>query len=130
MAESIPVRVSQRKYLWIKTTADAIRPTSDGSDFYFFILEKRFKPAIRNFYGNIDNVPDVGDHVDGGTSRFDKEGVIYEALCANCGVIGNFPTTPGVWGPDNPAQTGAQCNEAMLKLHLNLRGRSWITVGH
>ncbi len=39
----------------------------------------------------------VGDHVDGGTSRFDKQGIIYEAICANCYGMGNFPTTPGVW---------------------------------
>lgn len=107
----------------LKTTADAIRPNSDGSDFYFFILEKNaLSQLYGTFYGNIDNVPDVGDHVDGGTSRFDKEGIIYEALCANCGVIGNFPTTPGVWGPDNPAQTGAQCNEAMLKIAFEFAG--------
>ena len=37
------------------------------------------------------------DHVDGGTSRFDQNGVIYQAVCANCGGGATFPTTPGAW---------------------------------
>ena len=37
----------------------------------------------------------LGDHVDGGTSRFDKQGVIYEAICANCYGRGNFSNDPG-----------------------------------
>ena len=41
------------------------------------------------------------DHVDGGTSRFDANGVIYQGVCANCGGGVPFPTTPGVWGPQN-----------------------------
>ena len=110
--------------LGLRTTPDAIRPTSDGSDFYFFILEKNaLSQLYGTFYGNIDPSSDVGDHVDGGTSRFDSEGIIYEALCANCGLVGNFPTAPpGVWGPANPSQSGAQCNEAMLKIAFEFAG--------
>ncbi|WP_158638340.1 DUF7948 domain-containing protein [Panacibacter ginsenosidivorans] len=110
--------------LGLRTTANAIRPTSDGSDFYFFILEKNaLSQLYGTFYGNIDLTADVGDHVDGGTSRYDSEGIIYEALCANCGTVGTFPTSPpGVWGPSNPAQTGAQCNEAMLKIAFEFAG--------
>jgi gliding motility-associated-like protein len=110
--------------LGMHTTANAIRPTSDGSDFYFFILEKNaLSQLYGTFYGNIDLTADVGDHVDGGTSRYDSEGIIYEALCANCGQVGNFPTSPpGVWGPSNPSQTGAHCNEAMLKIAFEFAG--------
>jgi gliding motility-associated-like protein len=106
------------------TTPDAIRPTSDGSDFYFFVLEKNaLSQLYGTFYGNLDPGPDVGDHVDGGTSRYDSEGIIYEALCANCLLVGTFPTTPpGVWGPVNPSQTNAQCNEAMLKIAFEFAG--------
>ncbi len=107
----------------LSTTANAIRPTSDGSDFYFFVLEKNgLSQLYGTFYGNIDTQPDVGDHVDGGTSRFDKEGVIYEAICANCGGAGFFPTTPGVWGPDNLAAASSHCNEAALKIAFELSG--------
>jgi len=35
-------------------------------------------------------------HVDGGTSRFDKNGVVYQGVCTS----GGFPTTPGAWAPD------------------------------
>ena len=38
----------------------------------------------------LDRTGGLGDHVDGGTSRFDKQGVIYEAICANCYGHGNF----------------------------------------
>lgn len=109
----------------LKTTPDAIRLTSDGSDFYFFVMEKNaLSQLYGTFYGNIDNVPDVGDHVDGGTSRFDREGVIYQALCANCGKLGiPMPTAPGnVWGPNNLASTNALCNQAVLKIAFEFAG--------
>jgi len=107
----------------LSVTPDAIRATSDGSDFYFFVLEKNaLSQLYGTYYGNIDPMQDVGDHVDGGTSRYDKEGVIYEAMCANCNLAGQFPTTPGVWSPNNPAQTGAKCNEAAVKIAFELAG--------
>ena len=106
------------------TTPDAIRATSDGSDFYFFILEKNaLSQLYGTFFGNIDPIADVGDHVDGGTSRFDSEGIIYEALCANCQKVGTFPTAPAsVWGRVNPAQSGAECNLAMVKIAFEFAG--------
>lgn len=105
------------------TTPNAIRQTSDGSDFYFFVLEKDAKSQLYGtFFGNLDNGPSVGDHVDGGTSRFDESGVIYQAICANCAKTGIFPTTPGVWGPNNGAQNGSLCNEAAVKIAFELAG--------
>lgn len=108
----------------LTTTSDAIRPTTDNSDFYFFVLEKNANSQLYGtFYGNLDfGEAIVGDHVDGGTSRFDSEGVIYEAICANCSKTGVFPTTPGVWGPDNASISGSRCNEAMLKIAFQLAG--------
>jgi len=107
----------------LTTTPNAIRQTSDGSDFYFFVLEKDAKSQLYGtFFGNIDNGPSVGDHVDGGTSRFDESGVIYQAMCANCSKTGIFPTTPGVWGPTNGAQNGSLCNEACVKIAFELAG--------
>ena len=79
----------------LSVTPNAIRATSDGSDFYFFVLEKNASSQLYGtYYGNIDPMQDVGDHVDGGTSRYDKEGVIYEAMCANCNLAGQFPQRP------------------------------------
>ena len=109
----------------LSITANAIQSRTDGNDFYFFVLEKN---AASQLYGSFFGIDDqgnpavLGDHVDGGTSRFDKEGVIYQAICANCEQMGVFPTTPGVWSPDNQAQNGALCNEAAVKIAFELAG--------
>ncbi|MFL5787742.1 MAG: PKD domain-containing protein [Flavisolibacter sp.] len=114
----------------LPVTPDAIKPTTDvnnqdpndglGEDFYFFVLKK---DASAQLYGSFfgQNGP-LADHVDGGTSRFDKNGVIYEAICANCGSPQNvrFPTTPGSWSPSKPQ--GANCNLALVKIAFNLAG--------
>jgi gliding motility-associated-like protein len=40
----------------------------------------------------------IGDHVDGGSSRFDPQGIVYHSVCtANPA----FPTTAGCWSPNN-----------------------------
>lgn len=38
----------------------------------------------------------TNDHVDGGTSRFDKNGTVYQAVCSG----GGFGTTPDAWATD------------------------------
>ncbi len=110
----------------LSVTANAsgiIRTTTDSKDFYFFVLKKDASAQLfGGFWGNDDRTGGLGDHVDGGTSRFDKQGVIYEAICANCGHVGFFPTTPGVWSGSNPSNTGAGCNEAAVKIALELAG--------
>ena len=104
----------------LPVTADALQKNTDGRDFYFFVL-KRDATAIlfASFYGQRGGAT---DHVDGGTSRFDKNGVIYEAICANCGDNVAFPTTPGVWSPRNGYPSG--CNEVGLKIAFFLNGVS------
>lgn len=87
---------------------DAIQPTTDGSDFYLILFEP---DASGVNYATYFGSSDAREHVDGGTSRFDKTGVIYQAVCAGCG--GNsFPTTPGVWSEENGA---ANCNLGAFK---------------
>ena len=58
--------------------------------------------------------------MDGGTSRFDKNGVIYQAICANCGTVPKptFPTTAGSYSVNNP---GPNCNLAALKISFDLQ---------
>lgn len=94
----------------------------DGKDFYFFVLKKDAASQLfGSYFGEHDDADEYGDHVDGGTSRFDVNGVIYQAICANCGRTGpTFPTTPGVWAPVKPAT--ANCNLAMVKIAFNLAG--------
>lgn len=92
-------------------------PAPDGADFYFFVLEKDAQSQL--FGSHFGQFNGVGDHVDGGTSRFDENGVIYQAMCANCGGGTTFPTTPGSWSPTN---SSSNCNEAAVKIEMNFAG--------
>jgi gliding motility-associated-like protein len=102
-------------------TSDAYQKKTDNSDFYFFVLAKNAQSQLYgSFFGQEGN---FGEHVDGGTSRFDVNGVIYQAICANCSQRDPqhpFPTTPGVWSPNNGSQNG--CNLAAVKMAFNLAG--------
>ena len=90
----------------------------DGQDFYFFVLEKNAQSQLfGSYFGQFGG---LGDHVDGGTSRFDANGVIYQALCSCAGGNpGPFPTTPGAWSITNPSNS---CNEAGAKIEMNFAG--------
>lgn len=110
-------------------TADAIKGTSDasGSDFYFIVVKKDASSLLYGtFFGQDDPVGDTpetfGDHVDGGTSRFDQRGIIYQAICANCNRTVSFPGTAGSWSSANNATDGGQCNLGMLKIKMNFAG--------
>jgi gliding motility-associated-like protein len=104
------------------TTPDAIQKNTDGSDFYFFVLAKNATTRLyASFFGQYDPSGQGAEHVDGGTSRFDRQGVIYQAMCANCGRSAAFPTTPGVWSPTNGSRN---CNLAAVKIAFNLAGLS------
>jgi gliding motility-associated-like protein len=98
-------------------TSDAIRSTTDGSDFYFIVFNRNAGSLLYASYfgGNAS----VGEHVDGGTCRFDKEGVIYEAICAGCGGNSLFPSTVGAWSRTN---NSSNCNLAAMKFEFNLAG--------
>jgi gliding motility-associated-like protein len=105
----------------LTTTPDAIQSKTDNSDFYFFVLEKNASSQLYgSFFGQF-SPNGGGEHVDGGTSRFDRNGVIYQAMCANCGRSATFPTTPGVWSPTNGS---INCNLAAVKIAFNLAGIS------
>ena len=105
------------------TTSDALRSVTDGRDFYFIVFGDGFTTLrFASFYGRDCSVAWEGEHVDGGTSRFDKHGIIYQAICANCGGTGpgscpGFPTTPGVW---SMVDSSSNCNEAALKIAFNI----------
>jgi gliding motility-associated-like protein len=120
--------------LGMPVTPDAIKSTTDNRDFYFFVMERN---AASQLYGSfIGQSGGEGDHVDGGTSRFDRNGAIYQAVCANC--LGNqagdcpaaqitvpFPVTPGVVAPVNGALGGGgsgECNLAALKIQFEYDG--------
>ena len=104
-------------------TPDAIKSTTDNKDFYFIVIAKNAGSLLYgSFFGQNGG---EGEHVDGGTSRFDRQGVIYQAICANClpqskPPSAPFPTTPGVWGPTNLSGDG--CNLAAVKIAFNFSG--------
>ncbi len=85
-----------------------------GEDFYFFVLAKN---ATSQLFGGFFGSPSIGDHVDGGTSRFDKNGVIYQAICGGCGGSNSVPTTVGAHSRTNPS---GNCNLVAFKMALNL----------
>jgi gliding motility-associated-like protein len=108
----------------LTATGNALRGTTDNNDFYFFVLQKNAASQLYgSFFGQVGGT--YGDHVDGGTSRFDAQGVIYEAICANCYGGATFPTTLGVYAPSNGTNNGRQttgCNEAGVKIAFNFAG--------
>jgi gliding motility-associated-like protein len=107
-------------------TPDAFKSNTDGKDFYFFVLKKDAASQLfGSFFGEDNSVNDGNDHVDGGTSRFDKSGSIYQAICGNCkiGTINrpNYPVTAGAWSTVNNS-SGAGCSLTMVKIAMNLAG--------
>ena len=97
----------------LPVTDNAYKRNTDGSDFYLMVLLQDAKQLV---YGTfIGENEGRGDHVDGGTSRFDKRGIVYQSVCASCGGTNGFPTTPGVWSRNNRSPN---CNNAVLKFDL------------
>jgi gliding motility-associated-like protein len=97
-------------------TSDAFQKKTDGSDFYLIILSENLTTLkYATFIGGTGS----GDHVDGGTSRFDKNGIIYQSICAGCGGYSDLPVTAGCYSPVNKGKrpfTGqGGCNNAMVK---------------
>ena len=93
-------------------TGDAFQSTTDGSDFYLVVFEENMASLV---YSTYFGGPVSGEHVDGGTSRFDKSGVVYQAVCAGCGSNDDFPTTDDVVSNTN---NSSNCNLGVFKFAL------------
>lgn len=93
--------------------------TTTGFDFYFLGLDSNAQ-AIK--YGSYFGGANSAEHVDGGTSRFDPGGRIYQSACAGCGGFDDWPVTPGSWPltPGNPNHSG-NCNNGVVKLDFQLQ---------
>jgi gliding motility-associated-like protein len=94
-------------------TANAYQSSTDGSDFYLMVLDPN---AASLQYATYFGGPISHEHVDGGTSRFDKSGVVYEAVCAGCGSNNDFPTTAGAWSNTN---NSLNCNLGVFKFDIS-----------
>jgi hypothetical protein len=106
-------------------TEDAYQKSSSGSDFYFIVLSADFRTLN---YATYLGGGQSATHVDGGTSRFDKSGIVYHAVCSGClsfnlsgGPSSDFPTTPNAFSRVNGSRN---CNNAVFKFDLSsLRAR-------
>jgi len=111
----------------LPTTPNAYKRLSDNRDFYFIVMQKNSSALLYGtFFGENDNSNSISEHVDGGTSRYDQNGIIYQAICANCSgpqATGRYPTTPGVWAPVNGAGNSG-CNMAAIKIAFDFAGVS------
>lgn len=97
-------------------TPDAFQGQTNGSNFYLGILNQNATSLIYGTY--MGGVTSSSNHVDGGTSRFDKSGAVYHSVCAACqGNRNGFTTTPGAYTTQNPS---ANCNMAVFKFQLGL----------
>lgn len=95
-------------------TPNAYQSTTDGKDFYVMVLED---DASAISYATYFGSPNAEEHVDGGTSRFDRKGIMYQSVCAGCGGVSSFPTTAGAVSQTNGSYN---CNNAVFKFDLEL----------
>jgi gliding motility-associated-like protein len=98
-----------------QVTPDAFQATTNGSNFYIALLGSNASTLkYATFMGGTNS---SFNHVDGGTSRFDKNGKIYHAVCASCDLpTTGFTTTPGAF---SETDNGPNCNLAAFKFELN-----------
>lgn len=98
----------------LPVSTDAFQGATTGSDFYLGVLKDN---ASALHYGTFFGGTQATEHVDGGTSRFDKKGIIYQSICAGCGPeADDLPITPGVWSATN---NSSNCNAAVFKFDLS-----------
>lgn len=109
---------------------DQFKSTTDGRDLYFYVIERDARSILyATFFGSTTGSGGVPytDHVDGGTSRFDRNGTIYQSICSCMG--DNAPPgsvltgTAGVWARNNGnTTTNAKCNLLAIKFSFDLAG--------
>jgi gliding motility-associated-like protein len=106
------------------STADPKNPpyqqNTDGQDFYFFVLGRNAEKLLyASYFGQTGGFP---DHVDGGTSRFDPNGQVYQTICS-CRrddpisqLLFGFP-----FGTVHASIKGsADCNLLAIKFNMNV----------
>ncbi len=103
----------------METTPGAWSDSTDGQDFYIITLDENANSLdYATFFGELHQSNQYyggGDHVDGGTSRFDRHGTLYQSVCASCGGANGFPTTANAWSSTNNAYN---CNNALFRFNV------------
>jgi gliding motility-associated-like protein len=103
-------------------TPNALQATTDGFNFYLFVLAP---DATSLLYATYFGGAQSQEHVDGGTSRFDKKGIVYQAVCSGCGGNDDFPVTPGSWpNTGTNVNHSFNCNEGVFKFDFQAAGVS------
>ena len=93
---------------------NAFQSSTTGFDFYLMVVQNDFSGLL---YGSYIGGPLSHEHVDGGTSRFDKKGVVYQSVCGGCGAHSDFPTSAGAWSSTN---NSSNCNNLVFKFDFQL----------
>jgi hypothetical protein len=95
----------------LPTTPYAVQPQTDGADFYLAQFSAGLTTlSYGTFFGGIET-----EHVDGGTSRFDPRGVVYQAVCA-CFSNQGFPIPMGANYYASNSGSPSTCNNAAFVL--------------
>ncbi len=102
----------------LEITPDAHQKNTDENDFYLLALSRNAENLLyASYFGGSESE----DHVDGGTSRFDKRGIVYQSVCASCPNeppgLNDFPTTPNAAFTSN---VSIRCSNASFKLDFRL----------
>lgn len=92
---------------------------ANGFDFYLMVLSANASSLL---YGSYFGGACSPEHVDGGTSRFDPRGVIYQSVCAGCQNNEDFPVTAGAW-PNSPGNHNKSnnCNNGVFKFDFQIK---------
>jgi gliding motility-associated-like protein len=95
----------------------------NGYDFYVMVVNRTFSSLLFGTYlgGGL-----AQEHVDGGTSRFDKDGVVYQSVCGGCGGFTDFPTSTNAWSAINKS---TNCNNVVFKFAIDIIPKAIFTVG-
>lgn len=97
----------------LPVTVGAFQTSTDGSDYYLMVIDDSANTLVyATYYGGGTSA----EHVDGGTSRFNRKGEIYQSVCAGCGSNDDFPTTPGSQSQTN---NSTNCNNGVFKFSFD-----------
>ncbi len=114
------IRWNQMGTTGMETTPGALQDSTDGQDFYIMAIDEyASRLDYATFFGELHGVTTSSggyDHVDGGTSRFDKMATLYHSVCASCYNNDGFPTTDSAWSRHNLSNN---CNNAIFRLNIH-----------
>ena len=93
----------------------AFQSITDGNDFYLMVVDDALTSMVyATYFGGSQS----NEHVDGGTSRFDKKGIIYQSVCAGCGGNSDFPIEPNP-GAVSETNDSPNCNNGVFKFNFD-----------